>query len=242
MNFDIVYLGALALVGYFFWVWLQDYRQNVRTLAKIGDDQQPGTGAQDVATEHTLVQVRAELEEGTMPGATPVALSVVVIAVLVSMFILAVEVAGEYRLGVVDEQSEMNILFCFYSVLGAAFVEELIFRGFLYVDKGSRAALIGSIIAVSFLFAILHQHLWSFVPDEKLPLWQFYKCFQWELGSKPIFSTAILLVNSLWFYYVRFMPLNRYRSLIPCVAAHMASNLGVVLVKALQGKVILGLS
>ena len=123
-------------------------------------------------------------------------------------------------------------------MLGAAFVEELIFRGFLYYDKGSRAALVASIIGISLVFAILHQHLWSFQADESLPVWQFYKCFQWELGSKPIFSTTILFVNSLWFYYARFMPWNRLRSLIPCIAAHAASNLGVVLVKAAQGKVV----
>ena len=42
---------------------------------------------------------------------------------------------------------------------------------------------------------------------------------------------------TLWFYAVRFWPLNPTRSLLPCVAAHAAKNLGVLAVKAAQGHV-----
>jgi membrane protease YdiL (CAAX protease family) len=228
MGEAVFYLGALALVGYFFWMWLQDYRRNVRTLTEMAVDRQPAAEA---------VRAAREIGTDTLPGAMPVGLPAVVIAVVGALAILGLEVAGEYRLDIVGEQTEMAVLFGIYT-LAAAFIEELIFRGFLYYDRGGRWGLILSIILISLLFALLHPYIWKFEPRDEIPWSEFYRCWSLDLSVKAVFSTAIVFVNSLWFYVARFFPLNRYRSLIPCFAAHFSSNLGVFLIKLLQGKVV----
>ena len=45
----------------------------------------------------------------------------------------------------------------------------------------------------------------------------------------------MIFAASLWFYTVRFFGLNPQRSLLPCVAAHAAKNLGVFTIKYVQG-------
>lgn len=219
MGDALFYIGMIAVTGFILRMWLQDYRAY---LERGGPpEQEPGT-------------TRAPPQP--LPGTTPVAKATVVIAIVGAMLILAGEVAGEYALGVVQEQSEMAILFGLYT-LAAAFVEELIFRGFLYYDKGSIVALVASCIAVSIFFAAIHPYLWEFPEDT--PWWEFWK-ISIVATPKGIFSTAIVFTNSLWFYYVRFFRANPLRSLIPCFAAHLASNLGVFAIKAIQGKVVLG--
>ena len=56
-----------------------------------------------------------------------------------------------------------------------------------------------------------------------------------HLGAKGWFSTAMIFAGSLWFYAVRFLPANPARSLLPCIAAHAAKNLGVFAIKYAQG-------
>lgn len=158
-----------------------------------------------------------------MPGATPCSLAAILIGVVGALLILGIETGGEIALGIASEQSTMVWFFVFAS-LGAGVVEEIIFRGFLVVDKKGKAALIGSCVGFSLLFAIIHMHLWS-TED----------CFEFTFTTKAIFTTSILFVNSLWFYAVRFGPWNPTRSLFPCMIAHAASNLGVFLVKLAQG-------
>jgi hypothetical protein len=55
------------------------------------------------------------------------------------------------------------------------------------------------------------------------------------LSAKGIYTTAVVFVTSLWFYFVRFAAWNPRRSLLPCFAAHAAKNAGVVAVKAGTG-------
>jgi membrane protease YdiL (CAAX protease family) len=228
MGEAVFYLGALVLVGYFFWMWLQDYRRNARALAEQAVDQKPVAEA---------VRAAREIGEDTLPGAMPVGLPAVAIAVVGALAILGLEVVGEYQLDIVGEQTEMAVLFGIYT-LSAAFIEELIFRGFLYYDRGGRWGLIISIILVSLLFALLHPYIWQFEPRDEIPWSEFYRCWSLDLSVKAVFSTAIVFVNSLWFYFVRFFALNRYRSLIPCFAGHFSSNLGVFVIKLMQGKVV----
>lgn len=128
-------------------------------------------------------------------------------------------------LGVSSEQSDMSILFGIYTLL-AAFLEELIFRGYLVITEKGKAVLWLGIFAFSFLFAMVHPYIWNF--DNPYLL---------ELTPKALLSTGIVFINSLWFYSMRFNPLNKKRSLLPCIAAHFASNLGVFLVKLIQGHV-----
>lgn len=158
------------------------------------------------------------------PGAAPADGRLIVLAVIGALLLLAIETGGEYALGLTAQQSRMTWLFALYS-LGAAFVEELIFRGYLVVEHRGRAALVAGIIAASLGFALLHPFLWEW-KDGGLQL---------HLGAKGWFSTALIFAGSLWFYAVRFLPANPTRSLLPCIAAHAAKNLGVIAIKYAQG-------
>ncbi|WPJ98154.1 CPBP family intramembrane glutamic endopeptidase [Coraliomargarita algicola] len=163
---------------------------------------------------------------GAMPGATSVSLPAYIIGVLGALLLLGVETGGEIALGVADEQSEM-VWFFVFAIVAAGVVEEVIFRGFLVVDKRGRAVLVASCVAFSLIFAIIHAHFWSTEDG-----------FEWTFTSKAFLSTGILFANSLWFYAVRFGPWNPNRSIFPCMLAHAASNLGVFVVKLVQGYVV----
>jgi membrane protease YdiL (CAAX protease family) len=163
-----------------------------------------------------------------MPGATSASLGLYVIGVIGALLILAAETGGEIALGISAEQSDMVWFFVFAS-LAAGIVEEVIFRGYLVIDKKGRAALIGSCVGFSLIFAIIHGHFWSNEEGE---------AFAWTFTTKAFFTTGILLANSLWFYALRFGPWNKNRSLFPCMLAHAASNLGVFAVKLAQGFII----
>lgn len=168
----------------------------------------------------------AEPKGSAMPGAKSAGLVAFVIAAIGSLLILGAEVGGEIALDVTDEQSEMVWYFVF-AIIAAGIVEEVIFRGFLVVESKGRAALIASCVGFSLLFALIHPHLWS--TEEG---------FELTFTAKGFFSTGILFANSLWFYACRFGPWNRNASLFPCMLAHAASNLGVFVVKLVQGYVV----
>lgn len=162
-----------------------------------------------------------------LPGATPASRAAVLLAAAGALGLLAIEVAGEYALGIVGAQSRMTVLAGLYT-LAAAFLEELIFRGFIVVTNRGRAALVASCVAASLVFAALHPFVWEWKDGALL----------WKFDAKAWFSTAMIFAGSLWFYAVRFWNLNPTRSLLPCIAAHAAKNLGVFAVKAAQGFVV----
>ena len=163
-----------------------------------------------------------------MPGATSASWGLYGIGVIGALLILAAETGGEIALGIASEQSEMVWYFVF-AILGAGIVEEVIFRGYLVVDSKGRAALIGSCVGFSLIFAIIHGHFWSNEEGQ---------AFAWTFTTKAFFTTGILLANSLWFYALRFGQWNKNRSLFPCMLAHAASNFGVFAVKLAQGFVV----
>ena len=165
---------------------------------------------------------------GAMPGATPATVRLYVLGVLGALVILAAETGGEIALGIAGEQSEMVWYFVFAG-LGAGIVEEVVFRGYLVVERRGRAALIASCVGFSLLFALIHGHFWSNEGGQD---------FTWTFTPKALFTTSILFANSLWFYALRFAPWNPNRSLLPCMLAHAASNLGVFAVKWAQGFVL----
>ncbi len=174
------------------------------------------------------------------PGAVACPPMGVIIAVVGTLILVLVETGGEYALGVSAEQSDITWLFLL-SMIAAAFIEELIFRGYLVVQNKGKKMLIGSIVLFSFLFAILHPFMW----DLELPsdasggagrFWRGEWTF--DFGVKAWFSTILVFANSLWFYAVRFYSYNPQRSLIPCMAAHFASNIGVFVIKLMQGHVV----
>lgn len=158
-----------------------------------------------------------------LPGAFPAPRRAIVIATAGSLLLLAAETWGEYQLGITGEQSTITVLFAL-NTIGAAIIEELIFRGYLVVEKRGAMLRWAGIIAASAVFALLHPFLWSW--EDELQL---------TLTLKGAFSTGAAFAFSLWFYYVRFAAWNPRQSLLPCVAGHAAKNLGVIAIKAAQG-------
>lgn len=205
----LMILITFAIGAYLFHLWLQDYR--ARRAGK------PNPSA--------------------FPGAFPASATAIAVAIIGAVVILAAETGGEIALGISSEQSSMTVLMLL-AVTAAAFFEELIFRGYLVVTQKGRAMLIGSILFFSVVFAIAHPFLWEMTTTEGVPGWQFWNA-DWTLNLtlKGWFSTAFVLLNSLWFYAMRFNPLNPERSLVPCITAHLVTNWGVFAIKLAQGHV-----
>lgn len=158
------------------------------------------------------------------PGATPASIRAVTLAAAGALVLVAAETAGESALDLTAQQSRMTALFGLYTLM-AAFAEELVFRGYLVVENRGRAALLAGIVGASLGFALLHPFLWEWRDGALHP----------QLDAKGWFSTGAVLAGSLWFYAVRFLPMNPTRSLLPCIAAHLAKNLAVIGIKAAQG-------
>lgn len=218
MDQALTHLAGIALGGYFLWMWIGDYR-----AAAAG---RPA--------------------KAPLAGAVPCGKSILIVAVVGALIILAIEVGGEYGLAAaglanIDDQSDMTVLFGVYTLM-AAFIEELIFRGYLYYDRGPKAMLVGSVLIVSVVFALGHPYIWDFQWPESAAWWEVWRLPEAHLSLDPrplaLFSTAIVFVRSLWFFAVRFAPQNPSRSLLPPIAAHLATNLGVFAVKAMQGQVV----
>lgn len=159
-----------------------------------------------------------------LPGATPASAGACVIAAAGALVILGAETWGEMALGLSDEQSKLTYLFAAYTLI-AAIVEEIIFRGYVVVQDRGRAALIGGVLGASILFAAIHPFLWTWDDDG----------FAFTFTPKGWFSFVAVFAASLWFYACRFARWNPGRSLLPCFAAHLAKNAGVIAIKAAQG-------
>lgn len=158
-----------------------------------------------------------------LPGATPAPARALVIAGAGAALLVALETWGEIRLGLSAEQSKITLLFGLYTLV-AAFVEELIFRGYLVVEKRGRTALLAGIFGASLLFALLHPFLWKW--DDGLVF---------TLTPKGWFSFATVFAASLWFYACRFASWNPNHSLLPCFVAHLVKNAAVFAIKGAQG-------
>ena len=158
-----------------------------------------------------------------LPGARFASVRACVIAGVGALLILVGEVFGELWLGLSEEQSEMTVLFGVYS-LSAAFVEELIFRGFLVVEGRGELLKWAGAVGASVAFALAHPFLWE---------WE--EGFRVVLTAKGFFSAGVVFVLSLWFYVVRFAGFNKSGSLLPCVVGHLVKNIGVIGVKFGQG-------
>ena len=163
---------------------------------------------------------------GALPGAVPCPMLAILVGVGGAVALVGLETVGEYALGIHHKQQSITVLYL-GAMMGAAFIEELIFRGYLLVQNRGRAALVGSIVGFSLIFALLHPFLWEWT-DSGLRL---------SLGIMGAFSTAFVFMKSVWFYVLRVFPLNERRSLLPCIAAHISANLAVFTIKAVQGHV-----
>ncbi len=160
-----------------------------------------------------------------LPGAAPAPRRALAFAALGALGLLALETAGEYALGLAAAQSRMTWLFALYSMAAAPIIEEVIFRGWIVVENRGRAALWAGAAGASLLFAALHPFLWRWEDAG----------FELTPDAKGWFSTAVVFASSLWFYTARFAAWNPQGSLLPCFAAHLAKNAGVVAVKAATG-------
>ena len=160
-----------------------------------------------------------------LPGAVAAPRKAIIFAVIGTLAILAVETVGEIHLGLAAEQSQMTWVFALYSVAAAPLLEEIIFRGWLVVERKSRTLLWIGAVGASIGFAALHPFLWRWDSTG----------FALTTGAKGWFSTAVVFTTSLWLYAARFATWNPRRSLLPCYAAHAAKNLGVVGVKLAAG-------
>jgi membrane protease YdiL (CAAX protease family) len=159
-----------------------------------------------------------------LPGATRAPTAAYVIAIAGALALLAFETVGEHALGLSAQQSQITVLFGVYT-LAAAVIEEVVFRGYIVVDRAGRTALWTSVVAASLLFAALHPFLWRWDAAG----------FTWTLNAKGAFSTAVVFATSLWLYAARFAGWNPARSIWPCIAAHAAKNAGVFVIKAAGG-------
>ena len=162
-----------------------------------------------------------------LPGATSAPRSAYVIAIIGSLILLSLETWGEYQLDIVTEQSELTILLALYT-LAAPIIEEIIFRGYLVINKRGTATRWIGIVAASAIFALLHPFLWEWNDAG----------FNLTLTAKGLFSTSAAFAFSLWFYTVRFVRWNPRHSLLPSFVAHGFKNLGVIAIKAVQGFVV----
>lgn len=168
-----------------------------------------------------------------LPGATRAPWPACIIAAAGALVILAAETVGEIHLGLTGQQSSITVLFGVYTLI-AAFIEELVFRGFIVIEGRGPAVRWLGIVAASVLFALLHPFLWAWQGGW---IWDGGR-LDLTLTMKGWFSTGTVFASSLWFYAMRFSGLNPQRSLIPCVTAHATKNLGVIAIKAAQGFVV----
>ncbi len=163
-----------------------------------------------------------------IPGATPAGLRLYVIGGIGALVILCLEWGGELALGLDQEQSSLP-WFAVIGILAAGVVEEVVFRGYVVFRRGGEVAFWLTAIGGSAIFTLLHPYLWDLKSG-----------FPYLRGDlKAWFSGGFVFLNSLWFYALRFRLGNRSESILPCIFAHALSNLGVYLIKAAQGFVVL---
>lgn len=158
------------------------------------------------------------------PGATSCPATFVLVAGLLGLALVAVEFAGELMLGIEGEQLVLTPLFAVWTLIAAP-TEEIVFRGFLVVQGRGKLVLWISIVFFSTAFAVIHPFLWTWDSEG----------FRWSADTKGWFSTAFAFSGSLLFYGLRFNRWNTKLSLLPCFAAHLAKNIGVIAIKAGQG-------
>lgn len=204
----LVILLCSAVCAYLFRDWLKDYQS-----ARIGNPN----------------------PDPFLPGAFPCNKRILLIAVAGSMILLGLETWGEYFFNISEEQKEITALFLLM-MISASFIEEVIFRGYLFFGLHRKIMLILSCLLFSFIFAMLHEYIW--IRNETLHFWEIHKgAWQLNFSTKGLFSTSFIFLNSLWFYFLRFSSSNPHHSLLPCILAHLTKNLGVFVIKLADGKV-----
>ncbi len=171
-----------------------------------------------------------------LEGATACRPAVCAAGVLCALAVLAIFTIAEYYFGVSESQTSAPfyvIVFWFSS----AFVEELVFRGYFVVQNRGKTALVASIFAFSALFTLAHPFFWSYAPPDGAAEGA-EKILSFHFGANAVISSLSIFSLSILFYCLRFVPQNKNRSIIPCIAAHFSYNLGVYIVKLFQGHIV----
>ena len=167
-----------------------------------------------------------------LPGASPASPRLILAAIGGAFVILVLETAGEYILETSESQSDISWLFLAV-MIAAGFLEELIFRGYLVIENRGRTLFLIGVIGVSALFALGHVQYWLQWGDSSET-----GELAHNITTGSAWTLLILFANSIWFYTVRFNRFNSTRSLLPCMAAHISSNIGVFAIKLVQGHVV----
>lgn len=166
-----------------------------------------------------------------LPGAARAPAKLIWAGIIGALVLVAAETIGEISLGISGEQSDIKAI-ALLSLIAAGIIEEVIFRGYLVVQNRGRAWLITSIIGFSFLFAMLHYQYYTEIENTGDNMSMVI-----NIGTKEAWTLLLLFLNAIWFYSLRFARWNPQRSLLPCFAAHIASNIAVFVVKLAQGHV-----
>ena len=148
------------------------------------------------------------------PGTTYAPMAAYYAAAAGAILITIAEAAVEKRAGLTSMQAEIQAAILF-QLLGAAVIEEALFRGFVAPGELVGRKLLALIIIGSLVFALIHN-------------------FHLSTAEGKVNAT-FAFITSLWLYVVRFNPLNPDRSLLPCFMAHTVRNLAVFGIKASQG-------
>ena len=183
---------ALTDLFYFFlglvvvWGWRREYKR--RQITGDGESFWPGTST------------------------TPIGSTLIIVAGV--LLITIAETCVEKRFDVTASQSHLPAVYLF-AMMGAAIVEETVFRGFAAPAHFTGIKLLGVILIGSLIFAFIH----GFGVSE----------------TKGQISTLFAFIISIWLYLGRFNPLNKNRSMAPCYWGHIARNLAVFGIKWAQG-------
>ena len=206
---DALYsIGMFAASAWLFKMWLGD----------LSDFRKTGVG-----------------RRGEFPRARPASKWLAWLGVFVGLWILAGITIAEIATGEVGAQTKVSCL-ALLSWVGAAFIEELIFRGYLVIDHHGEFVLWLGVLFFSFIFTVFHPFFWDYtIPDGGSV---FDASFTFNFTAKALRDSANVFGSSVVFYALRFCPQNKMRSLIPCIAAHLTYNVGVFCVKAFQGFVV----
>ena len=205
-------LILIASSAYYMLLWLNEFKSNIKSHQETTN---------------------------IYPGTTMCNHKAVLISAAGAIIILSVETMGEITLNIKADQSHMTWLLAAYTI-NAAFIEEVIFRGILIFNNQPPKKLYTGIITISLIFSLLHPFLFKFDMGNE-PTWKIILLWNWcdwiqpQLTMKSWFSFFMVFTTSIWLYYCRIAKWNKHQSLLPCFAAHVAKNIGVISVKFAQG-------
>ena len=161
--------------------------------------------------------------KNALAGSTSCSWGFALFGAFIGAVLLLADTVSERALGFDELQS--TVAFWARKVwISNAFIEELFFRGYFY--KYNNGFLSASCLIMSLVFALFHPFLWDYSAEEGLTF---------NLSLQAFVNTSNKFAFSVLMYALRFVPQNKDRSLIPCIAAHLVYNVGVFAIKLCTG-------